>query len=237
MRKWTSLGLAIAAAAMATTPVAAQQARPWWNGFYAGLNAGGMFGNTSASFAGLAGPGGFSGAGSGFAGGAQAGYNYLLGPVVLGGEIDFQGSTFAQGGNGGRGFGPFSTTERTPWFSTMRARLGYPVGTVMPYLTGGAVWGQRSIDGPISASANYWTWTAGGGIEGLVTERWSMKLEYLYMGTPSTSWLARTHPQQQHQNPGFRLKGHISAGRTPPTPPRGGRGGGGTQQGPGRGHR
>ena len=51
------------------------------------------------------------------------------------------------------------------------------------------MWGQRSIDGPISASTNYWTWTAGGGIEGLVTERLSMKLEYLYMGTPSTSLL------------------------------------------------
>jgi len=123
MRKWTSLGLAIAVAAMATTPVAAQQASPAWNGFYAGLNAGGMFGNTSASFAGPAGPGGFSGAGSGFVGGAQAGYNYLLRPVVLGGEIDFQGSTFAQSVNGGSGFGPFSTTERTPWFSTMRAVL------------------------------------------------------------------------------------------------------------------
>ena len=70
MRKWTSLGLAIAATAMATTQVAAQQASPSWNGFYAGLNAGGMFGNTSASFAGPAGPGGFSGAGSGFVGGA-----------------------------------------------------------------------------------------------------------------------------------------------------------------------
>ena len=157
MPKWTSLGLAIAATAMATTQVAAQQASPSWNGFYAGLNAGGMFGNTSGSVAGPAGPSGFSGSGSGFVGG---------GP-----------------------FGPFSTTERMPWFSTMRARVGYPVGSVMPYLTGGAVWGQRSIDGPISASSNYWTWTAGGGIEGLVTERWSMKLEYLYMGTPSTSLL------------------------------------------------
>ncbi|HZB52428.1 MAG TPA: outer membrane beta-barrel protein [Reyranella sp.] len=189
MRKWTSLGLAIAVSALATTQVAAQQASPSWNGFYAGLNAGGMFGNTSGSVAGPGGPAGFSGTGSGFVGGGQAGYNYLLGPVVLGGEIDFQGSTFAAGVNGGGAFGPFSTTERMPWFSTMRARVGYAVGSVMPYLTGGAVWGQRSIDGPISASANYWTWTAGGGIEGFITERWSMKAEYLYMGTPSTSLL------------------------------------------------
>jgi outer membrane immunogenic protein len=201
MRKWASLGLAIAVTAMATTQVAAQQASPTWNGFYAGLNAGGMFGNTSTSFSGLAGSGGLSGAGSGFVGGAQAGYNYLLGPVILGGEIDFQGSTFAAGVNGGSGFGPFSTTERVPWFSTMRARVGYPVGSVMPYLTGGAVWGQRTIDGPFaSISSNYWTWTAGGGIEGIITDRWSMKLEYLYMGTPSTSLLPGTTSESTNNN-------------------------------------
>jgi outer membrane immunogenic protein len=200
MLKWASLGLAIAATAMATTQVAAQQASPSWNGFYAGLNAGGLFGNTSTSFAGPAGFGGLSGAGGGFAGGAQGGYNYLLGPVLLGGEIDFQGSTYAAGVNGGGGFGPFNTTERTPWFSTMRARVGYPVGTVMPYLTGGAVWGQRTIDGPLAASANYWTWTVGGGVEGLLADRWSMKLEYLYMGTPSTSLLPGTMSETANNN-------------------------------------
>jgi outer membrane immunogenic protein len=55
----------------------------------------------------------------------------------------------------------------------------------MPYVTGGAVWGQHSIDGPFANSANYWTWTVGGGVEGMITNRWSTKLEYLYMGTPS----------------------------------------------------
>lgn len=192
MRKWASLGLAIAVTAMATTQVAAQQASPTWNGFYAGLNAGGMFGNTSTSFSGLAGPGGLSGAGSGFVGGAQAGYNYLLGPVILGGEIDFQGSTFAAGVNGGGGFGPFSTTERVPWFSTMRARVGYPVGSVMPYLTGGAVWGQQRLAGfdsqfgSFDNSSNFWTYTFGGGVEGHINDRWSAKLEYLWIGSPDT---------------------------------------------------
>ena len=167
MRKWTSLGLAIAATVTATTQVAAQQASPSWNGSMPVSMPAACSATRLAPSQDRAGPIGFSGTGSGFVGGGQAGYNYLLGPVVLGGEIDFQGSTFAAGVNGGGPFGPFSTTERTPWFSTMRARVGYPVGSVMPYLTGGAVWGQRSIDGPISASANYWTWTAGGGIEGL----------------------------------------------------------------------
>jgi outer membrane immunogenic protein len=182
-------GLAIAMAVALVSPVVAQPAIPSWKGFYAGLNAGGLFGSTSATFAGPAGPGGFFGTGSGFVGGGQAGYNYLFGPVLFGGEIDFQGSTYAAGVTGGGAFGPLGATERTPWFTTMRARVGYPVGSVMPYVTGGAVWGQRTIDGPISASANYWTWTVGGGVEGMIADRWSMKLEYLYMGTPSTSLL------------------------------------------------
>ena len=192
MRKWTSLGLAIAATAMTTTSVAAQQASPSWNGFYAGLNAGGMFGNTSGSFAGPAGPGGFSGAGSGFVGGAQAGYNYLLGPVLLGAEIDFQGSTMKGGVTGGAGPSFISASSTMPWFSTFRVRAGYPVGSVMPYITGGAVWGHQRLSGfdsqfgSFDSSNNFWTYTFGGGVEGRLNERWSAKLEYLWIGTPDT---------------------------------------------------
>lgn len=193
MRMQTSFGLALAAATMAASPLAAQPASPSWSGFYAGLNAGGLFGSSTATTTGFGGPGGYSGTGGGFAGGAQAGYNFLMGSMLFGAELDFQGSTYAMGLNGGAGPAPFNATERTPWFSTMRLRAGYTVGSVMPYVTGGAVWGQRTIDagapgGPsFSASANYWTWTVGGGIEGMITDRWSTKLEYLYMGTPSTS--------------------------------------------------
>lgn len=193
MRKWTSLGLAVAATATLATPVAAQQVSPSWSGFYAGLNAGGLFGSTSTHLAGPGGPGGLSGSGGGFAGGAQAGYNYLFGSVLLGGEIDFQGSSYAAGLSGGAGPGPVGATTYTPWFSTMRLRAGYPIGSLLPYVTGGAVWGERTISGggpgmpAFSASANYWTWTVGGGVEGMLADRWSAKLEYLYMGTPSTS--------------------------------------------------
>jgi hypothetical protein len=65
----------------------------------------------------------------------------------------------------------FGTTERMPWFSTMRARVGYAVDSVMR-----------------------------GGIEGLVTKRWSMKLEYLYMGTPSMSVAARQQRDREQQS-------------------------------------
>ena len=187
--------IAIAAsAALAASPLAAQQVSSTkWEGFYAGLNAGGLWRNTDASIGENNTGGGFNGNGSGFVGGAQAGYNYLLGPALLGAEIDFQGSTLTQSISGGAGPSFIGATSAIPWFSTFRARAGYPIGSVMPYLTGGAVWGHQtlsgidSISGPFNASNNFGTWTAGAGVEGRLSDQWSTKLEYLYMGTPDTS--------------------------------------------------
>jgi outer membrane immunogenic protein len=64
-----------------------------WEGPYAGSTLGGLWSSTSAAIGENNTGGGFSGSGGGFIGGAQAGYNWMLGQVVLGGEIDFQGST------------------------------------------------------------------------------------------------------------------------------------------------
>jgi outer membrane immunogenic protein len=190
-----SIGIAIAAAAvMAASPLAAQQASSSkWEGFYAGLNTGGIWRSTNASIGENNTGGGFNGNGAGWLGGGQVGYNYMVGPMLLGGEVDFQGSTLTQNVTGGAGPSLIGATSALPWFSTFRARAGYPVGSVMPYVTGGAVWGHQSlsgfdsISGPFSASNNFWTWTVGGGVEGKITDQWSAKLEYLYMGTPDTS--------------------------------------------------
>jgi outer membrane immunogenic protein len=189
-----SIGVAaVAAAALAAPPLAAQQAsNSKWEGFYAGLNAGGLWQTTNTSITENNTFGGFNGQGGGFIGGAQAGYNYLVGPVLLGGEVDFQGSTLTQSISGGAGPSFIGATSAIPWFSTFRGRAGYPLGSFMPYVTGGAVWGHQSlsgfdsISGPFSASNNFWTWTVGGGVEGKLTDQWSAKLEYLYMGTPDT---------------------------------------------------
>src|SRR4051794_40582762 len=82
MRRQTSIGIRVpAAAALMAMPLAAQQAaNSKWEGFYAGLNAGGLWSATSASMGENNTGGGFFGQGGGFVGGAQAGYNYLLGP-------------------------------------------------------------------------------------------------------------------------------------------------------------
>jgi len=190
-----SFGVGLAAVTLALTPLAAhaQSGTGTWTGFYAGLNAGGMWSTPSAAIGENNTGGGFSGSGGGFVGGAQGGYNYLIGPVMLGGEVDFQGSTLSSNLSGGAGPSTINATSTMPWFSTFRARVGYPVGALMPYVTGGAVWGRQTLSGydsaaggAFSASNNFWTYTVGGGVEDRLNDKWSAKLEYLWIGTPST---------------------------------------------------
>jgi outer membrane immunogenic protein len=193
MKNRSSIALAAALAFASAVPVAAQaQSNTTWDGFYAGINVGGLWSSTAASITESNIGGGFNGAGSGFVGGAQAGYNYLLGPVLLGGEIDFQGTTLNTNVTGGTSMSQINANQTLPWFSTFRVRAGYPVGSVMPYVTGGAVWGHQrlqgfdSATGYFDASNNFWTYTVGGGIEGHLNERLTAKLEYLWIGTPDT---------------------------------------------------
>ena len=119
--------LSLAAAAL-LSPAGGECAKQHtrWEGFYAGVNAGGIWSSTAATIGENNAVGGFNGSGSGFMGGAQAGYNYLLGPVLLGGEVDFQGSTVTSGVPAAPARGIISAKAAMPWFSTFRARVGYP---------------------------------------------------------------------------------------------------------------
>jgi outer membrane immunogenic protein len=194
MSKRTSIAIAAAVVAATASPVAVRaQSNNQWEGFYAGINVGGLWSSTAASIVENNTGGGLNGTGSGFVGGVQAGYNYLIGPVLLGAEADFQGSTMSSGLSGGAGPSAINANATTPWFSTFRVRAGYTVGSVMPYVTGGAVWGHQRLQGTDSqtgyfdASNNFWTYTFGGGVEGHITDQWSAKLEYLWIGSPDTA--------------------------------------------------
>lgn len=188
-----SICLAAAMAVLVPLAVQAQQPNPKWEGGYGGVNLGGLWDTTSANISYSSGSGSLSGTGSGFVGGVQAGYNWLLGSFVVGPEIDVQGSTLSSNLNGGAGNSTISATETIPWFSTMRARAGYAIGSVMPFVTGGAVWGHQRLQGQdtpngyFDVSNNFWTYTFGGGVEGQLNNRWSAKLEYLWIGTPDTA--------------------------------------------------
>ena len=70
------------------------------------------------------------------------------------------------------------------WISTYRARLGYAMGGVLPYVTGGLAVGTVKSGGTATAFRDTDTkvgWVAGAGIELAFNENYSAKAEYSYV--------------------------------------------------------
>jgi outer membrane receptor protein involved in Fe transport/opacity protein-like surface antigen len=158
-----------------------------WSGFYLGLNAGGAFGVNTMSAS--DGGGSASVKEPGFLGGAQVGANYQTGPMVWGFEADYDASTQNKSLPAGVLTG---STSQTPWFATLRGRVGMAFDRTLVYGTaGGAVGELRSIAaipaGTTSTTVTYGTWTAGGGIEYGITDNLSARVEYLYLDKNSIS--------------------------------------------------
>jgi len=146
-----------------------------WTGLYVGINGGGGWGRSSFSDPLATGGFGMSG---GLVGGTL-GYNYQMGQTVLGLEGDVDWSSI-------RGSAPCGVTTcetRNNWLSTARVRLGYAVDRFMPYVTGGAAFGdiKTSVAGFGDSSTTKAGWTLGGGIEAAIAGPWTAKLEYLYV--------------------------------------------------------
>lgn len=153
-----------------------------WTGFYVGLNAGYGWANTSVT--GAAGSSNLTG----FVGGGQIGYNWQVGALVLGLEGDFQGTGQT---NSATALG-ITVEQKLPWFATARGRLGYAFGPWMLYATGGAAWvnyklSATSLGTTVSDNATKAAWTVGGGVEWMFMPRWSIKAEYLYLDTGTTT--------------------------------------------------
>jgi opacity protein-like surface antigen/outer membrane receptor protein involved in Fe transport len=152
-----------------------------WIRFYLGLNAGGAFGKNTMSASG--GGGSASVKEPGFLGGAQVGANYQTGPMVWGFEADYDASTQNKSLPAGVLTG---STSQTPWFATLRGRVGMAFDRTLVYATAGGAAGElRSIAaipaGATSTTLTYGTWTAGGGVEYGITDNLSARVEYLYL--------------------------------------------------------
>jgi outer membrane immunogenic protein len=150
-----------------------------WEGGYVGIHAGYMTG----SFDHLV--GGFpnnDGDMDGWLLGVQAGYNfYLADGVVAGIEGDISWANVEGTCVAGPGVCGFATTQTIDWEGSLRARLGFDGGAIMPYLTAGlaVAHGERSSLGS-SAEATHIGWTAGAGVEVAATEDVSINLMYRY---------------------------------------------------------
>jgi outer membrane immunogenic protein len=133
----------------------------------------------------------------GFIGGGQIGYNWQQGTWLYGLETDLQysdqrgDSTICSTVTCGTLAAFGSASHRIRWFGTFRGRLGYlPAERVLLYVTGGAAYAGINSDYVSgingtglfagSTSTTRLGWTVGGGIEGAVYDRWTVKVEYLY---------------------------------------------------------
>jgi outer membrane immunogenic protein len=159
-----------------------------WTGFYVGANLGYASANIDPGLIGT------TDDVNGIFGGAQIGYNWQFAgsPLVLGIEADIQASAQKETGLG-------VVEETSPWFGTVRGRMGYAANTLLLYVTGGYAFGRAEarITGVGSGGTTADGWTAGGGLEWMFAPRWSFKLEYLHFdmgretitiaGVPGTS--------------------------------------------------
>ncbi len=145
-----------------------------WTGFYAGINGGGGFGRSdfSAPF-----PTGSFNTSGGLAGGTL-GYNWQMNQLVFGLEGDIDWSNI----KGSAACAGTSCEVRNDWLGTARGRLGYAIGRFMPYVTGGAAFGNiKSTVAGGSTNDSKTGWTLGGGVEYGLAGPWSIKAEYLYV--------------------------------------------------------
>ncbi|MEZ5787727.1 MAG: outer membrane beta-barrel protein [Xanthobacteraceae bacterium] len=136
-------------------PVIAAEPPVTWTGFYLGGFFGGGYGAADVGFTNLttvnANPGGWLG-------GGQVGYNYQVGPYVLGvegdlGATNIAGSETCGGANGLNAFGvpggfsPFFMTCKSEldWIATAAARIGYNWDRTLIYLKAGAAWTDETV--------------------------------------------------------------------------------------------
>ncbi len=196
MKRILSWGLAltallVAGAASATDIFSAAPAYPSafspvpyynWTGLYVGVNGGYGFGNPNWYDA-EDGIGGAYNARSGLVGGT-IGYNAMtLAPFVVGEETDLGVSrfrTFIAPPSCGPG-----CEFRSDWVGTARLRFGVALDPFLPYVTGGLSFAQLStniIGLPFSDQSKInMSWVVGAGVEYLLWDRWSAKIEYLYI--------------------------------------------------------
>jgi outer membrane immunogenic protein len=199
---FTACAILLAAATMATSSYAADMANPLprpsykgpvyvagfnWTGFYAGINGGYGFGKTNwTNAAGSTGDFDVKGA---LAGGTL-GYNLQTGPWVWGLEADMDAS-WIKGNTSVAGCLGCETNNQ--WLATGRARIGYAWNRFLPYITGGAAFGDIKMSFPgASESKTKLGWTAGLGLEYSFMGNWSAKLEYLYVDLGKTTCSATT---------------------------------------------
>lgn len=176
-------GFAVIAPAAAADMYGAPPAQPYagyaapapannWNGVYAGVQAGHAWGSGSLNGAQL---------------GVYGGLNTTVGQNVIAGveaDLNVSGQTASRmvGGN--------LYKYSSDWNATIRPRIGVGFDKVMPYATAGLAFSDDSLKAlGTSTSKIKIGYAAGAGVEAQVTDRISVKGEYVHLGFGRTNHL------------------------------------------------
>jgi outer membrane immunogenic protein len=178
-----------------------------WTGPYIGLNVGAARHDWSFTNQGI-GDTFWTSSKSGFIGGVQAGYNWQSGTFVYGVEADFNWLGLKKTDTLGFPFAlsPVNVKTEVNWLATFRGRIGLTsLNPTMVYFTGGLAvagvknrWGvgytgaggpPANWDGDFVDDKVRLGWTAGLGVEHMISQNWSFKAEVLYvdLGTRSVN--------------------------------------------------
>lgn len=135
-----------------------------WTGPYAGVQLG--YGSGELGSGQLSNPASLEG----MLYGAHLGYNYDLGNIVLGAEIDYNFSDV---------MGSFDGDANVPVLAHIKARVGYDAGQTLIYGVAGLAYAEMDLFGGSSAYTD--TGFFGGiGVEHKISTNWTAGLEYLY---------------------------------------------------------
>ena len=195
-----SVSAVSAADAVVEEPVVIVDETPVWSGFYVGAHAGYAWANREWD-------GEFIGIPvdddlydydmDGALLGAQVGYNWQVNNFVFGVEADASWSD-ASDTQTETTIIPFiipipvatEVESQMDWLATVRGRVGYAFDRFLVYGTGGVAFAHVKTDvnqsvfgfptGADSDSATHTGWAAGVGVEAMVTQKISIKLEYLH---------------------------------------------------------
>lgn len=184
-----------------------------WSGFYLGLNGGGSWGTSRYHFGG---PGPAAVGTAGGTVGGTIGANYQIGHLVFGLEGDVDGA--AVKGSSNCSVAGFPCSSQADWLGTVRGRIGYAFDRFMPYVTGGAAFSDLKVTGPGfgASGSDQAGWTVGGGIEYALSNKWTIKLEYLHVDFGNINWPpVRVHFDEDAVRAGINYKFNWSGGNGP----------------------
>ncbi len=127
--------------------------------------------------------------------GGQLGYNLQASNLVVGAEVDF---SFLGSESTERDGNYLTQSYKIDSLGSVRGRLGYAIGSFLPFVTAGYAWGDTTFNqtcpdgaqfghcrpaaaGQYSKTASETVdgWVYGGGVETLIASNWSLRAEYL----------------------------------------------------------